>query len=354
MRQTYVGILLALYLGLVNIAVCTASIHGNVVERGHAFGHLTVEGRVVDGAGVAASGDFWVFGHSQQGAVTSCERLRVGSDGSFEGRLKVQAQLSGELSLCIVSAGGTDTWASEKVDWTSASHHDVGTVPLTSFVASKESVSDAALEVEYQKARLFWVHTESGAWICECLSEMVRRAGAWVPWLGEEFERVRSGERLGWRGREIPDLIVLTALRRAQRKPDPVDFGVASVMRDSGAPSLELWVRNVDVERQPFTIEELVFNRDTRDVRVSIEIVDSQGITPKGIAPGGSGRVVANRILRSGEVAMLEVELSSFIDTDGVGKARLIVRFNALGAAQPMTAFGRWLGLHAETQVEWN
>ncbi|MBL8803007.1 MAG: hypothetical protein JNN27_13475 [Planctomycetes bacterium] len=153
-------------------------------------------------------------------------------------------------------------------------------------------MDDDALELEYRR----WLDLRSRNGIHErgvevCLGEMARRGGErWIKLLGDELretQRRRTAHEIVVNDHD--ELVLLTCLRRAQRRPDPARLVLrsASQLRGpaSALPPLRFEIRNVDPE--------LAFEFSTDSfLRLRAEIVDAQGVAavrrpPPSVVRGG-------------------------------------------------------------------
>jgi hypothetical protein len=152
-------------------------------------------------------------------------------------------------------------------------------------------MDDDELELEYRR----WLDLRSRNGNHElgvevCLGEMARRGGErWIKLLeGElrETQRRRTSDKFVVN--EHNELVLLTCLRRAQRRPDPARLVLrpASQLRGpaSDLPPLRFEIRNVDPE--------LAFEHSTYDYqRLRAEIVEAQGVAAARRRPPSSGAV---------------------------------------------------------------
>jgi hypothetical protein len=133
--------------------------------------------------------------------------------------------------------------------------HDLGDIVLA--VAGSDAVlrrmSDDELLAEHDRIRELLERNAAHERELEtCLTEMARRGGVrWIAFLQAELDALRARERADeWRMNEPPELVLLTALRRAQRRPDPLAIEIVTAGPTETTfpdlPTLELRLTNVD------------------------------------------------------------------------------------------------------------
>jgi len=111
------------------------------------------------------------------------------------------------------------------------------------------------------------------------LTEMIRRGGKdFEKAIMEELEAQRKdvSRDKDW----MQNLPLLTALRRIQKKPDPVEIMVkqlGTVSTKSELPCFSVVIKNVDVEKQPFHFSFGGDYRSGRFARCTFEVKDAKG-----------------------------------------------------------------------------
>ncbi len=186
-----------------------------------------------------------------------------------------------ELSFSLARAVDGETWSTVHVVPLDGSRgqHDFGDcvlAPPGSDVALRRA-SDAELEREF--ARRVDLCSRNGAYEREvqtCLAEMARRGGEhWIQRLESELratQALRATEQRVINGHN--ELVVLTALRRARREPDPAQLVLGPDTPRSCAasmlPTISFAVRNVDPQ--------FAFGFSTYDFqRTRATLIDSAG-----------------------------------------------------------------------------
>lgn len=191
-----------------------------------------------------------------------------------------------------------------------------------------------------------------------CLLDMARRkTERWKKYLAAELEKVRppkpkKGDKAkGRRGDGNADdeddetarsyfardqeLALLTALRRAQGKPDPLAIELVEKPPFDGvfpdAPSVLIRLKNVDAAKETFGITSGGSYRSGRFARLHVGAVDADGVrvpvrTQFGIGIGGG--MSSRDTLEPGETMGAEVKLQDFIDFQGPGNFEVRIAYH--------------------------
>ena len=178
-----------------------------------------------------------------------------------------------------------------------------------------------------------------------CLNEAVRRGGKeWVRIVKERWEAKRKsvvkdgrdstmGENMRDNPTPLPSIECLTAIRRLEGKPDPLQILVAGRRARSCSlgdlPRLFVLLTNLDIDRAEVPFTEGGDYRSGRQARWRLEVTDSQGqILPQrshsGIVTGGG--MWTEGTLQYGESWATELNIFSFvrIETPGTYKIRVL------------------------------
>ncbi|MEZ5978289.1 MAG: hypothetical protein R3F34_08730 [Planctomycetota bacterium] len=252
-----VGALVALSFGL--------ALGAEVAERAvtaPSDDRLVLTGRAVrpDGAPLAGRVSIWISSANGHSASGSGRAARL--DG--RGRFRVEFAEQDDARYAIVTVTGEDPVAQglapdarARHDLTDGPRH--GAVDLGDLVIAPWSVAglrelddDALIEAYEHDRRLVSLGADFGIEVEGALSEMARRGGLrFETYLRTEFERANTDGPTGaaWFCRE-DRTILLTALRRAERRADPLTLELATteplVVTFPGRTQLHGVLRNTD------------------------------------------------------------------------------------------------------------
>ena len=209
----------------------------------------------------------------------------------------------------------------------------------TALLAELRGLSDADLEDVF---RALWARRGGGFELC--LTEIIRRGGQrWETVLKAGLKAERSGEPLAgtppasrptteplWR--VVRDLELLTALRRVQKRHDPVVIlfpGRRSRNCKLGyLPSLRVLLTNLDELEESVAITAGGSNRGNRPNRWRFEVRDEKGniLLPKeGVCFGG---ISMRWTLKYGESWTTQLRMADHVDVDVPGEYTVRIQYH--------------------------
>ena len=175
-----------------------------------------------------------------------------------------------------------------------------------------------------------------------CLNELVRRGTSQsAAILRKQFKLLVTQEIKQYEGLETSqpgsfyNLELLTALRRAQRQPDPLQIVLGNYGRPITAetlslPSIKVTITNVDVEKQDVGFTYGGDYRSGRQARWRLHVVDEKGNVvpsrpPLDLIMGGQYQ---EHLLKYDQAWETELDLHSFIVTPPPGRYQLQVLYH--------------------------
>ncbi|MCC6408564.1 MAG: hypothetical protein IT453_15485, partial [Planctomycetes bacterium] len=236
-------------------------------------------------------------GEQGTGAESRGSTLVTDAAGRFQFPLRDAAAQSDDRRTFDVGDGERGSAEIELPPGLSTGTLELGDVRIAAPGSTRwlESKDDSTLEAEYRRALAACELNGAHALEVEtCLTEVARRGGEhWVAFLKSELERVRAAPEFG----DVPeDLEVLTALRRAERKPDPLalelDGEPLFVCVFPSAPTIVCRLTNVDVGGESFGLTVGGSYRSGRFARCRAAVLDAAGnelepLPPPGFMGGG-------------------------------------------------------------------
>lgn len=227
-----------------------------------------------------------------------------------------------------------------------------------------QKLADAELFATYDSAADYsWLEDKGEITRQEVLTEVIRRGGATATkWLKSKMEsdyerRLKENEKLDRiKARELADpknkalmeelweqerlvrrlqenLEIFTALRRAQKKPDPLTISVA-VPKDSPAttrslPILAVRITNTDPEKLPIWFKFGGDGRGGRPARWRIEVTDEYGKPlALDIRSTSLGGIYKTGTLDGGASFEIELEMRSFVSIPKPGQYTVRVLYH--------------------------
>ena len=174
-----------------------------------------------------------------------------------------------------------------------------------------------------------------------CLWEMVRRGRMqWETFLQERFDQLMAKEIKPYENADdlVPgeqfNLELLTALRRLQKQPDPLQISVTNSENLTGTsvdlPVLEVTIKNVDKESVNIGFTFGGNYRSGRQTRWKILVQDGEGneIPARGsLSPIGGG-IFTTGVLEPGESWETSLSVRSYIEIPPPGKYTLTVLYH--------------------------
>lgn len=186
--------------------------------------------------------------------------------------------------------------------------------------------SDAALEAAIESSMNEPFFGEGDKTILDdCLREVFRRGGK--EWEGYLAEKAKAGG-------ESPQILFLTALRRLQGKPDPVDVVVEGdrevALTWPVEHTFKVALRLADGERGPVAFMEGGDYRRGRQERFRVEATDSSGkiLPARRLRDGFIGGLLDYRDLKPGEAWKTELDLASYLSLPSPGTYRVRIQYH--------------------------
>jgi hypothetical protein len=192
-------------------------------------------------------------------------------------------------------------------------------------------IDDEALAQRYELMMRLprWPMIES------CLLEMARRGTKhWKEFLAGELARIRTEDDGGRHRSNDREVLYLTALRRAQGKPDPL-----SVLIDPEAeletvfpefPILTCTLRNDDVDEESFMVSDGGSYRSGRFARCRLDVTGPDGRPVPALPRFGSmgGGVLFRRELEPGELVRFSIRLLDYAAFTSPGEHRIRILYH--------------------------
>lgn len=234
---------------------------------------------------------------------------------------------------------------------------DLGDVRLVPLASPKRfnSLSDTALEAAV-RARRKQTPFDNERQLEGLLCEIVRRGGAaWETFLGEELKRPMSQRDYGYEDAFMcGDVQVLIALRRTQRKPEPLSISVLAKPRAEGGAAgtiLQARLTNSDGAREPVRITHGGGYRSGRLERWRVDVRTAEGdlLPPVKWEYAMGGGLCDGRTLALGDYEEVELPLSHYVAVPEAGSYEVRVSYHD----QESIADARDLGNLIYTSSEW-
>ena len=273
--------------------------------------------------------------HHNGGSSSRGYPLATDAEGRFRFLLRETDAHPGVHRTVYVSGPQGASLKIEPASELAAGDCDLGDVQLVAPGSDRwlRGKDDAALEAEYRRAVAGAARYGSNGRLVEtCLTEMVRRGGSrWQEFLAAELAQARAVAA----DDDVEDLELLTALRRAQGRGDPLALELVDGASElectfPWAPTVHLTLRNVDVERQTF---HLTFGGDYRSgrfARCRVEARDAHGSLIEPLpSPGFMGGGMLTRApLPPGQAEDFMLPLGLYIQWPSPGEYQVRVQYH--------------------------
>jgi hypothetical protein len=191
--------------------------------------------------------------------------------------------------------------------------------------SSVEEPSDADLRSAIRSAMRQHFFREGERTLDDCLREALQRGGKeWEDFIAEEARA----------GGESPQLVLLTALRRLQGRPDPVEVVVEGdrevVLTWPVEHTLRVALRLAEGEPGPIAFMEGGDYRSGRQERFRIAARDSSGnvLPPRGRLSMTGGGLIDHGELTPGRAWKTELDLTSYVHLSKPGTYRVRVEYH--------------------------
>jgi hypothetical protein len=212
-------------------------------------------------------------------------------------------------------------------------------LPANEAFDAMRALSDAELREAMRDAR--------GPRLELFLCEAIRRGGKdWSRFVAGRWEAERESRLKTARGAKkdddpwpqlagLPSVDWLTAMRRLEGKPDPLQILVAGKRTRScplgRPPSLFLLLTNLDVDRSEIRFKAGGDYRSGRQARWRLEVTDPEGhVLPQRVQSGFGlgGGIYQEDTLRFGESWATELNIGSFVRIEAPGKYKIRVLYH--------------------------
>ncbi|MEW6741783.1 MAG: hypothetical protein AB1486_03405 [Planctomycetota bacterium] len=217
---------------------------------------------------------------------------------------------------------------------------------------------DAQLEDEYH--RWHKASRMNGVFYDEyeaCLVEMSRRGGeSWQSFLRRELEAGRLIWRPSYGDDEHPpvcDLEVLTALRRAEGKPDPLTLvidGKAPLLFEGSTrrlPVIRFHFKNTDEGGECFALTQSGDSRRSGGARIRVEVRDADGqLVAPPPAPSAGPRIgggFTRRLLEPGATLPGRIDLDDYVQITRTGDYQLRLQYHDRARITDLDDVSGWI-----------
>lgn len=305
--------------------------------------HPRLVGRLLDEAGAPIAATELQFSVCTQGDGVTSRGIAVRTDagGRFSMPL-LQAVPPGGRRYVSIRAARNDAASRTRVGLGAAvvdlsgelapGPHELGDIVLVVPGSSVylATLDDAALARRYAACQLGGYDAPR---VEHCLLEMVRRATPhWIAFLEQELERIRA-DAASQRSPDPRELTYLTALRRAEGKPDPLQVVVAGAVfatRLPATPVLDLALTNADVDGASFPLARGGSYRSGRFARCTLDATDAAGRRLATLpAPGSMGGGMFSRgTLSPGASIPIRLDLGDYVRFPGPGEYTVRVLYH--------------------------